>query len=101
MILNEDGLTGALAPIPIDTPWWQDIEPVVQAVKRVYRIDVTILRILDAEYDSPPGGLVSYLAECNDAFDDTLVDKIGDTISNTISFRQGPMNYRCKQDARE
>ncbi|MGH6961586.1 MAG: hypothetical protein ACREE7_13975, partial [Dongiaceae bacterium] len=49
--------------VPVATPWWQDVEPVVAAVRARYGIDVTVLRLLEAEFDRPPGGRVTYLAE--------------------------------------
>jgi len=36
---------------------------VVQAVRDSHGVDVTILRLLEAELDEPPGGRVTYLAE--------------------------------------
>ncbi len=64
VLVTPDGaLVGSLPAVPISTPWWQDVEPVVAAVRDHYGIDVTILRLLEAEFDRPPGGRVTYLAE--------------------------------------
>jgi Ser/Thr protein kinase RdoA (MazF antagonist) len=52
-----------LPPIEVTTPWWQDIEPVVRAIRERDGIEVTVLRLLAAERDQPPGGCVTYLAE--------------------------------------
>ncbi len=54
---------GRLPAVPVATPWWQDVEPVVRAARDHYGIDVTILRLLDAELEQPHGGRVTYLAE--------------------------------------
>lgn len=54
---------GQLPPVPVSTPWWQDIKPVVEAVRQRYGLDVTILRLLEAERGRPHGGGVTYLAE--------------------------------------
>jgi hypothetical protein len=47
----------------VATPWWQDVEPVVVAARQRHHLDVTILRLLEAERPMPPGGIVTYLAE--------------------------------------
>src|SRR5262252_3947518 len=54
---------GCLSAVPVATPWWPDIEPVVQAVRDHHGIDVIVLRLLDAELEQPHGGRVTYLAE--------------------------------------
>lgn len=56
-------ILGQLAPVPVDTPWWQEAEPVVRAVREQHGIEITILRLLQTELDRPHGGLVTYLAE--------------------------------------
>ena len=57
------GLIGSLPAVPVATPWWQDIEPVVRAARDYHGVDVIVLRLLDAELDQPHGGRVTYLAE--------------------------------------
>ena len=54
---------GCLSAVPVATPWWQDIEPVVEAVRDHHGIDAIVLRLLDTELDQPHGGRVTYLAE--------------------------------------
>jgi Phosphotransferase enzyme family len=54
---------GALPPMPIATPWWQDIRPVVEAARAAHGIEVTVLRLLSGVRDAPPGGEVTYLAQ--------------------------------------
>jgi hypothetical protein len=54
---------GCLSAVPVATPWWPDIEPVVQAVRDHHGIDVVVLRLLDTELEQPHGGRVTYLAE--------------------------------------
>lgn len=56
-------VVGRLPAVPVATPWWQDIEPIVRAARERYGVEVTILRLLEAEFDAPPGGRVTYLAE--------------------------------------
>src|SRR5258708_30686191 len=64
VLVTSDGRpAGSLPAVPVATPWWQDIAPVVQAARDSHGVDVTILRLLDAELDEPPGGRVTYLAE--------------------------------------
>ena len=54
---------GALPPVAVATPWWQDIAPVVQAAREQYGIEVVVLRLLGGELPQPPGGEVTYLAQ--------------------------------------
>jgi hypothetical protein len=64
VLVTPDGeVVGRLPPAPIETPWWQDAEPVVRAVRARFGVDVTILRLLEAELRRPHGGAVAYLAE--------------------------------------
>lgn len=64
VLVTSDGRPiGSLPAVPVATPWWQDIEPVVRAARDVHGVDVIVLRLLDAELDQPHGGRVTYLAE--------------------------------------
>ena len=63
LVTPDGGIVGALPPLPVAVPWWQDAESVVRAVRDRHGIDVTILRVLDTEGDGPGGGRVTYLAE--------------------------------------
>jgi len=64
VLVTPDGeVVGRLPPAPIETPWWQDAEPVVRAARARFGVDVTVLRLLEAELGRPPGGAVTYLAE--------------------------------------
>jgi hypothetical protein len=64
VLVTPDGAPiGSLPPVAVATPWWQDVEPVVSAVRDHHGIDVVILRLLNAELPQPHGGRVTYLAE--------------------------------------
>ncbi|MGY5801126.1 phosphotransferase family protein [Rhizobium sp. LEGMi12c] len=64
VLVTPDGtVVGCLAPIPVEVPWWQEVESVVRAARDRHGIDVTILRLLEASRDRAPGGEVTYLAE--------------------------------------
>jgi hypothetical protein len=64
VLVTSDGRPiGSLPAVPVATPWWQDVEPVVRAARDVHGVDVIVLRMLDAELDQPHGGRVTYLAE--------------------------------------
>ncbi|HEY2481253.1 MAG TPA: aminoglycoside phosphotransferase family protein [Caulobacteraceae bacterium] len=59
----DGSILGALPALPVATPWWQDVAPVVEAFRRRHGFEAVILRLLEAEYPAPPGGRVTYLAE--------------------------------------
>jgi hypothetical protein len=63
LVTPEGDLVGCLPAVPVATPWWPDIEPVVAAVREHHGVDVILLRLLDAEFEQPHGGQVTYLAE--------------------------------------
>src|SRR5262245_41161787 len=55
LVTPEGRPVGRLPAVSITTPWWQDIEPVVRAARDCHGVDLTVLRLLDAELDQPPG----------------------------------------------
>ena len=64
VLVTPDGaVVGRLAPLPVATPWWQEVEPVVRAARERHGAEITVLRMLGAERNEPPGGRVTYLAE--------------------------------------
>lgn len=68
VLVTPDGaVVGALPPIPLPTPWWQDIGPLVAAVRGRQGLEITVLRLLEANLSKPPGGEVTYLAEVDRA----------------------------------
>ncbi|GLW32694.1 aminoglycoside phosphotransferase family protein [Actinoplanes regularis] len=52
-------LLGALPPFSVSSPWWQEVAEVVAGACA----EVTVLRLLHADREAPPGGHVTYLAE--------------------------------------
>jgi Ser/Thr protein kinase RdoA (MazF antagonist) len=63
LVTPDGGVVGSLRPVSVATPWWQDVEPVVRAVRERDGIAVTILRLLEAPPGVLNGGDVTYLAE--------------------------------------
>jgi hypothetical protein len=64
VLVTPDGApVGILPPFAVDTPWWQEAGPVVDAARERHGIDITVLRLLETERAAPPGGTVTYLAE--------------------------------------
>ncbi len=64
VLVTPDGaVIGSLPELPVATPWWQEVEPVVSAVRERHGFEITILRLLSAEHEEPHGGRVTYLAE--------------------------------------
>jgi Ser/Thr protein kinase RdoA (MazF antagonist) len=63
LVTAAGAVVGSLPAVAVSTPWWQDVEPVVRAVRQRYGVEVVVLRLLQAELPQPPGGRVIYLAE--------------------------------------
>jgi len=63
LVTRTGEVLGQLPPFPVTTPWWQDAAPVVRAARERHGVEVTILRLLEAQLPEPPGGPVTYLAE--------------------------------------
>jgi hypothetical protein len=64
VLTTRDGRwAGTLPPFAVDTPWWQEVEPVVRAARERHGVDVTVLRMLHASRERSAGGPVTYLAE--------------------------------------
>ena len=59
-------LLGRLPEVKVATPWWQEAEPVVDAARTGFGIEVTVLRLLESQRKHPQGGWVTYLAEVHD-----------------------------------
>lgn len=60
---------GALPAFAVAVPWWQEVAPVVEGARARFGVDVTVLRLLDAERAEPHGGAVTYLAEVSGPVD--------------------------------
>jgi len=69
LVTPEGSLIGCLPPIPVRTPYWQDISPVVEAARAHFGIDLIVLRLLETEILGSSGGEVTYLAEAPASFD--------------------------------
>ena len=64
VLVGPDGATlGALPPMEVAVPWWQEVEDVVAAARERHGLAITVLRMLAAERTENPGGLVTYLCE--------------------------------------
>ncbi len=64
VLVTPDGaVVGCLPPIPVNVPWWQEVESVVRATREHHGIEVTILRLLEVADDQSDHVEVTYLAE--------------------------------------
>ncbi|MGN6301418.1 MAG: phosphotransferase [Angustibacter sp.] len=60
---------GRLGPVEAPSPWWPDVEPVVQAVRTRWGVDVQVLRVLSgssraaSDDGAAVGGVATYLAQ--------------------------------------
>ena len=66
LVTQNGDVVGALPPFPVATPYWPDVEPVVVGALEHHGVDVTVLRLLEADRPMPPGGSVTYVAEVSD-----------------------------------
>ncbi|WP_088315376.1 aminoglycoside phosphotransferase family protein [Kineosporia sp. R_H_3] len=64
---GEHGVLGVLPPFEVGRPYWQETDGVVAGALERYDLHLTVLRILHASEQSPPGGDVTYLAEADPA----------------------------------
>jgi phosphotransferase family enzyme len=63
LVTAESEVLGALPPVELELPWWQESADLVATVRREHGVDVVVLRILGAQNRQPPGGEVVYLAQ--------------------------------------
>jgi hypothetical protein len=58
---------GVVGPFDVESPWWADVEPVVDHVRAVLGVNVAVLRLVDVVGGtSPRGGQVTYHMEALD-----------------------------------
>ncbi len=63
LVTRAGDVVGQWAPFPVEVPWWAECASVVRATRERHGVTVTLLRMLEAELPSQPGGTVTYLAE--------------------------------------
>jgi Phosphotransferase enzyme family len=63
LVTAEGEVLGALPPMELELPWWQECADLVAAARRRHGVDIVVLRILGALNRQPPGGEVTYLAQ--------------------------------------
>jgi hypothetical protein len=56
-------LLGALPSFDVESPWWPEVDAVVDAARQRHGVDVIVLRLLHSDRPHPHGGAVTYLAE--------------------------------------
>ena len=66
LVDGSGALLGALPPVTVALPYWQEVADVVAAARERFGIEVTILRILDTERPVPHGGAVTYLGQADE-----------------------------------
>jgi hypothetical protein len=63
LVTPEGALLGVLPDFAVDLPWWQEVWPLVEAVRTRFGVTITVLRMLHAGEPGPAGIVVTYLAE--------------------------------------
>jgi len=67
VLCTRDGeVLGRLPTVAVRSPWWPDVEPIIDAARDAFVIEIVVLRMLDSELPRPHGGVVTYLAELRD-----------------------------------
>ena len=63
LVARDGTVLGRLPEFPVETPWWQEAQPVVTGARDRFGLEIVVLRLLDTELPRPQGGGVTYLAE--------------------------------------
>ena len=63
LVARDGTVLGQLPAFPVETPWWQEAQPVVAGARDRFGLEIVVLRLLDTELPRPQGGGVTYLAE--------------------------------------
>jgi hypothetical protein len=64
VVLDEAGrVLGALPPYEVPQPWWMEVADVVAGARESWGVDVTVLRLLQADRPRHPGGTVHYAVQ--------------------------------------
>jgi hypothetical protein len=67
LVTPEGVVLGKLPSFPASTPWWMDAQALVTGARARFGLEVTVIRLLEAELPSAHGGAVTYLAEVDGA----------------------------------
>jgi hypothetical protein len=63
LVTPQGALLGAWPPMLVEPPWWQVTQPVVEAARARYGVEVTVLRLLEVGDPGPAGIEITYLAQ--------------------------------------
>ncbi|WP_433211558.1 phosphotransferase family protein [Dactylosporangium sp. CS-047395] len=63
LVDGDDGVLGELPPFEVGSPWWPEVEEIVDGARERFGARVSVLRLLHADRAHPHGGLVRYLAQ--------------------------------------
>lgn len=66
-----DDPRGALPTIEVESPWWMESGPLVEAARLAFGVEITVVRLLGG--DAFPGGPVTYLVEAPEVAPDVLI----------------------------
>ena len=63
LVTPQGALLGVLPEFAVELPWWQEVWPLVEAVRNRCGVTITVLRMLHVGEPGPAGIVVTYLAE--------------------------------------
>lgn len=75
LVSTPSGFAGRTAPIPVETPTWNHVEPVNTALQELLGVPTSVLRLVSVEGGSVPfGGVVTYHVEAHGEPDRTCLE---------------------------
>ena len=89
VLVAPDGeLLGALPPIAVELPYWQETREAVQTVWDRYALRLDVLRLLGGDRPLPIGGAVTYLAELRDGDAPPALAPVSDELASAASSEE-------------
>ncbi|GLZ30273.1 hypothetical protein Lesp02_24630 [Lentzea sp. NBRC 105346] len=65
LVSAPSGFAGAVGPLPVETPWWNHVEPVNAALEGVLGVPCSVLRLVSTTGRGMRGGVVTYHVEAH------------------------------------
>lgn len=73
LVSAPSGFAGAVGPFPVETPWWNHVEPVNAALEELLGVRTSVLRLISTTGRQAHGGTVTYHVEAHGEPDRTAL----------------------------